>query len=730
MDNPTTMNENTLAAIEERVHELNTRAWGLRKHDVQQAYQLAEESLALSRTLIETNSETPVYKQELATALLVLSHCEYRLSGWAPALRLAEEALRYFEEIGDEQYRIYCIESIVRAHGTHGDYPMALEMAYEGLELANKTGDIEARGRVMNMLGILYWHTGDYNRALGWYQQSLDHLRESGNRHEMSEVLNNLGLIYTSLGDENKAFEYCLSGLLTKKELGDKLGESHALLNIGNLYMERKEPDRALAHYLECLYIQEELADKDGRAHTLTNLSHVHMELGDYGQALEYASACLAIARETGNRRVESYALGTFATLHEKQGEHEQAIDAYMQSLAIRRGLGYRQGEITSLLALGELHTRLHSIDKATMYLMEALSIAEELQADNRLCEVHEKLAEMYETHGNTKQALRHYKEFATLQKEVFAEQSSTQLKNLQVLYEMEQATKEAEIYRLENIELAAANREISQQKQELEQQAQDIELFNKELQRQNAMLEKVSREKDEFFNIAVHGLNTPISIIMLAVSMIRNSRTTMSEEEIETNLSYIETTLWRLEDTVRKLLRSNIVESAPLSPHLKPVALQLIAEQVAEEYQSRAELKDMQLVVESESDDITVFADPGMTREIVSHLISNAVKFSPPGTSAYIHIATHTAEPDSDHHNGRTVRLTVRDEGPGINPNDVHRLFGRFERLSAKPTGEEYSLGLGLSIVKKLAESMNGSVWCETASPGATFVVELPAAG
>ncbi len=723
------MNDSTLAATEERVHELNTQAWELRKSNTQRARQLAEESLALSKTLIETNGESPVYKQELATALLILSICEFLLSGWAPALRWAEEALQYFEEIGNDQYKIYCLECIVRAHGTRGNYVTALELAYECLDLATRIGDIEARGRAMNILGVLYWHTGDHNRALGWYQQSLDLLRESGNRHEMSEVLNNLGLVYTSLGDENKAFEYCLSGLLTKKELEDKLGESHALLNIGNLYMGRKEPDRALAHYLECLYIQEELGDKDGRAHTLTNLSQVHLDLGDYGKALEYASMCIDLAHETGNRRVESYALATFAILYEKQGQNEQAIDAHMQSLAIRRGMGYRQGEITSLLALGTLYTKLNNIEKAALYLMEALSIAEDLETKNRMYEAHERLAEMYEQSGNSRHALRHHKLFAALQAEVFTEQSSTQLRNLQVLYEMEQATKEAEIYRLENIELAAANREISQQKRELERQAQNIENFNRELQRKNTALERMSHEKDEFFNIAVHGLNTPISIIMLAVSMIRNSRDHLSAEEIETNLGYIESTLWRMEDTVRKLLRSNAIESTPLAPHFKPVDIQLVAEQVAEEYQSRTELKKLHLVVEAPSSDVIALADPIMIREIIDHLISNAVKFSPHGANVYIHISEHMEEQSRHQLRGRTVRITVRDEGPGISKQDMARLFGRFERLSAQPTGDEHSLGLGLSIVKRLAESMQGSVWYEYAEPGATFVVELPAA-
>ncbi|MBK9249946.1 MAG: sensor histidine kinase [Ignavibacteria bacterium] len=75
-------------------------------------------------------------------------------------------------------------------------------------------------------------------------------------------------------------------------------------------------------------------------------------------------------------------------------------------------------------------------------------------------------------------------------------------------------------------------------------------------------------------------------------------------------------------------------------------------------------------------------------------------------------------------------VRIEVRDEGPGMSADDMKKLFGRYVRLSAKPTGGEHSSGLGLSIVKKLVEVMNGQVWCESEiGKGAVFIVELPAA-
>jgi signal transduction histidine kinase len=102
-----------------------------------------------------------------------------------------------------------------------------------------------------------------------------------------------------------------------------------------------------------------------------------------------------------------------------------------------------------------------------------------------------------------------------------------------------------------------------------------------------------------------------------------------------------------------------------------------------------------------------------------MDNLVSNAVKYSPRGKNIYARVY---------YADGR-VRAEVKDEGPGISAEDQKRLFGKFARLSARPTAGEHSTGLGLAIVKRLVESMHGEVWCEShPGSGAAFIVELPA--
>jgi signal transduction histidine kinase len=106
--------------------------------------------------------------------------------------------------------------------------------------------------------------------------------------------------------------------------------------------------------------------------------------------------------------------------------------------------------------------------------------------------------------------------------------------------------------------------------------------------------------------------------------------------------------------------------------------------------------------------------------REAIDNLISNAIKYSPVGGNISVQV-------DQDSNN--TV-IRVVDEGAGLSPEDIGRLFGRFQRLSAKPTAGESSTGLGLSIVKRIVDMHGGEVTANSAGPGqgSTFTITLPA--
>ena len=113
--------------------------------------------------------------------------------------------------------------------------------------------------------------------------------------------------------------------------------------------------------------------------------------------------------------------------------------------------------------------------------------------------------------------------------------------------------------------------------------------------------------------------------------------------------------------------------------------------------------------------------ADAAALNQVLDNLLSNAIKFSPPGKQIRVTVCSPGT---------RYVECQVQDEGPGFSEDDKTRMFRRYGRLSARPTGGEPSTGLGLSIVKKLVLAMHGELACEsTPGKGATFTFRLPRA-
>jgi two-component system sensor histidine kinase/response regulator len=115
------------------------------------------------------------------------------------------------------------------------------------------------------------------------------------------------------------------------------------------------------------------------------------------------------------------------------------------------------------------------------------------------------------------------------------------------------------------------------------------------------------------------------------------------------------------------------------------------------------------------------VLADEMAVNRVLDNLVSNAVKFSPRKTTVRLSLQS----------TGGQVQCCIADQGPGFTSEDKTRMFRRFGRLSARPTGGEPSTGLGLSIVRKLTRAMDGDVTCQSVpGQGAVFTIGLPRLG
>jgi two-component system, sensor histidine kinase and response regulator len=244
----------------------------------------------------------------------------------------------------------------------------------------------------------------------------------------------------------------------------------------------------------------------------------------------------------------------------------------------------------------------------------------------------------------------------------------------------------------------------------------------NQELHEMNTTLNVLHADKDELLGIVVHDLKNPLAAIRGIVRELLADPA--AHESLRESHEVILQTADRMFELIKDLLSMNAIQRGGMTMRLDPVELadSIHANILRHSSAARAKQITLSLVLE---DGAIALADETAFGQILDNLISNAIKYSPKNTT--ITLRVQSGEPTGQMPHG-TVRVEVQDEGPGLTTDDMGKLFGKFTRLSAQPTADEHSTGLGLSIVKKLADAMNVRVWCESLyGQGATFIVELP---
>ncbi|MDB6152593.1 MAG: signal transduction histidine kinase [Chthoniobacteraceae bacterium] len=228
-----------------------------------------------------------------------------------------------------------------------------------------------------------------------------------------------------------------------------------------------------------------------------------------------------------------------------------------------------------------------------------------------------------------------------------------------------------------------------------------------------NQQLAHLNNEKTEFLGIAAHDLRNPLTAV-IGYSDLLSLDTTPKVARMGRSIGKAGR---RMLELITDLLDANAIEAGQYAAQIEAHDLRALVVISAQNHYAAAERKQIILDVD-EGPDCWAKADRKATIQILDNLVSNALKYSPPGSRVLLSLNTDA------HWSG----IAIQDEGPGITREDQQKLFLKHTRLSARPTGGESSYGLGLSIVKRLAETMGGSVHCESEpGNGATFILRLP---
>lgn len=265
--------------------------------------------------------------------------------------------------------------------------------------------------------------------------------------------------------------------------------------------------------------------------------------------------------------------------------------------------------------------------------------------------------------------------------------------------------------------ELQAANEAKDELLQREQMNREEAEAARELAERLQEEAEMANRAKDEFLMTLSHELRTPLNAIQGWATLLRSGR--LDAETEKKALEIIDRNSQSQTRLVADILEVSRIITGKLVLNLKPVEFRPVAEAALETIVPAAEAKGVLVLTAWSDESALVSGDPERLQQIVWNLLSNAVKFTPRGGRIEVSLSRVASH----------VELTVKDSGEGIDPVFLPNVFDRFRQADSSSTRQHGGLGLGLAIVRHLAEMHGGTVraFSEGKGKGATFILSLP---
>ncbi|MFL5540671.1 MAG: ATP-binding protein, partial [Longimicrobiaceae bacterium] len=228
----------------------------------------------------------------------------------------------------------------------------------------------------------------------------------------------------------------------------------------------------------------------------------------------------------------------------------------------------------------------------------------------------------------------------------------------------------------------------------------------------------EVDRMKDEFISVVSHELRTPLTAIRGSLGLLAAGKAGDIPQRGQRMLEIAVQNTDRLIRLINDILDLERIESGKVAMEPRPVNAAELAHNAAEMMLPMAERAGVGLFVEAEA--VRLLADSDRILQVLTNLISNAVKFSPPGASVEVRV-----EPV-----GGEARFRVADQGRGIPEDRLESIFERFQQVDSSDSRQKGGTGLGLAICRTIVTQHGGRIWAESApGEGSTFHFTIPLA-
>jgi tetratricopeptide (TPR) repeat protein len=312
----------------------------------------------------------------------------------------------------------------------------------------------------INALGDLVYEYApvDFDKAYNYANQALKIAQKLKDQKNEAYALNNIAIAYDYQSKFDKSLEYYLKALKINELINNQSGIATGYTNIGVSYYFQNDMDKALEWYLKALPIREKGSNKIELARVYNNLGTVYRKKNDYQKALNVYDKSLKIKQLQKDKKGIASTLTNIGIVYRYQGDLSKALDYQYQSLKIEEEIQHPYGISASHTTIGEIYILQKKYADAQKSYQQALSVAQKSGTKEQMQNAYYGLFQTDSLQGKINSALANFQQYSTLKDELYNEEKSRQMIQMQTLYETEKKEKQIEIQKRENANLRLTN--------------------------------------------------------------------------------------------------------------------------------------------------------------------------------------------------------------------------------------------------------------------------------
>ncbi|RLD36365.1 MAG: hypothetical protein DRI74_09210, partial [Bacteroidetes bacterium] len=573
---------------------------------------------------------------------------------------------------------------------------------------------------------------------LDLYKQALKWAIKTDNIIQTAYAYNNIGGIYTLTNSYPEAIESIEKAKKLFEELGKTEGIGYAAINLGNLYRHLKSFEESMAYFNEAEKIKTQLNDTIGLTVVKQLKADILKEQGKLDEAERYLRELKLEYIHNKDIKGQAIVTNELGLIEMGRGNNSLAIKLYLEAEKINKSIQNRQGLAYNNINLGLAYSNINKFKIALNKIKRGYKIGSALGDKRTTLMAQQAFVKVYEKQKNWNAAYKAQNDYLEIYRELYNFEQSEQINSIRDKYENEKRFIEQKLLEEKNANL---EQEFTFTKTKYnylkisgfftfifllalsvifffyQNKVKESKNTSNLISQQNEKLKEANTTKEQFLSIIGHDLKNPFNSVLGLSNLIIDQWKSLDDEErfqISNEINSSSQSIYELLDNLliwSRTQSSNIIKSPEFFD------LNETIKDVFEIFKNQAKFKNINVRLELKGQK-NVYADSNMIGTVIRNLLSNALKF----THENGQIVILTQQKDD------MVEFSISDNGKGILPDDLKRIFEDKGHKTTKGTANETGSGLGLLLAKDFIQQNNGLIWVESKpGKGSLFTFTLP---